>query len=98
MAVVFALHNFNYRGRGAFEDVDSVIVPSRFAASYYRRALGHEFHDLLKSARERQAAGDVEAAVAIYEEILRREPKHVGALHGLGIALNRRGDRASAHL
>lgn len=40
MAVVFALHNFNYRGRNTFEGVDAVIAPSRFAASYYRRALG----------------------------------------------------------
>jgi glycosyltransferase involved in cell wall biosynthesis len=39
IAVVFALHNFNYRNRAPFQDVDAVIVPSRFAASYYRRSL-----------------------------------------------------------
>ncbi len=41
-AVVFALHNFNYRSPAAFADSDAVLVPSRFAASYYRRALGLE--------------------------------------------------------
>ena len=40
--VVFALHNFNYRNRAAFEDADAIIVPSRFAASYYRKTLGIE--------------------------------------------------------
>ena len=39
-AVVFALHNFNYPNRKPFAGVDAVIVPSRFAASYYRKALG----------------------------------------------------------
>lgn len=39
IAVVFALHNFNYRNRDPFQDVDAVIVPSRFAASFYRRSL-----------------------------------------------------------
>jgi glycosyltransferase involved in cell wall biosynthesis len=39
IAVVFALHNFNYRDRAPFQDVDAVIVPSRFAASFYRRSL-----------------------------------------------------------
>jgi glycosyltransferase involved in cell wall biosynthesis len=41
-AVVFALHNFNYRSPVAFADTDAVIVPSRFAASFYRRTLGLE--------------------------------------------------------
>jgi len=41
-AVVFALHNFNYRDPATFTDTDAVIVPSRFAASYYRRTLGIE--------------------------------------------------------
>ncbi len=41
-AVVFALHNFNYNSPAPFADVDAVIVPSRFAASYYQRTLGIE--------------------------------------------------------
>jgi glycosyltransferase involved in cell wall biosynthesis len=39
-AVVFALHNFNYRNIAPFKDCDAITVPSRFAASYYRRTLG----------------------------------------------------------
>jgi glycosyltransferase involved in cell wall biosynthesis len=38
--VVFALHNFSYQSPAPFVDTDAVIVPSRFAASYYRRTLG----------------------------------------------------------
>jgi glycosyltransferase involved in cell wall biosynthesis len=45
-AVVFALHNFSYWNREPFEGVDAVIVPSRFAASYYRRTLGIECRPL----------------------------------------------------
>lgn len=45
-AVVFALHNFNYTSRKPFSGVDVIIVPSRFAASYYRRALGLECRPL----------------------------------------------------
>ena len=44
--VVFALHNFNYRDLSAFEDVDSIFVPSRFAASFYRSKLGLDCHPL----------------------------------------------------
>jgi len=40
IAVVFALHNFGYRSRDTFANVDAVIVPSRFAAEHYRRSLG----------------------------------------------------------
>jgi len=40
VAVVFALHNFNYGSRELFLDVDAVIVASRFTANYYRHALG----------------------------------------------------------
>ena len=40
IAVVFALHNFAYKDRSAFEAVDAVIVPSRLAAEHYRRTLG----------------------------------------------------------
>jgi len=40
IAVVFSLHNFNYRDRSAFKEADAVMVPSRFAASYYRKSLG----------------------------------------------------------
>jgi glycosyltransferase involved in cell wall biosynthesis len=39
IVVVVALHDFNYRGRDLLQDLDAVIVPSQFAASYYRRAL-----------------------------------------------------------
>jgi glycosyltransferase involved in cell wall biosynthesis len=45
-AVVFALHNFNYRTRSPFQGVDAVIVPSRFAAAYYRKTLGLECRPL----------------------------------------------------
>jgi len=41
-SVVFALHNFNYNSPTPFADVDAIIVPSRFAASYYRKTLGIE--------------------------------------------------------
>ena len=40
LAVVFALHNFAYNVRWPFADVDAAIVPSRFAADYYRRVIG----------------------------------------------------------
>jgi len=42
VATVFALHNFLYTDRSPFADVDAVVVPSRFAADHYRRALGLE--------------------------------------------------------
>lgn len=42
VATVFALHNFLYTDRSPFADVDTVIVPSQFAADHYRRALGLE--------------------------------------------------------
>ncbi len=41
-AVAFPLHNFNYHHTDPFATADAVIVPSRFAADYYRRALGLE--------------------------------------------------------
>lgn len=40
VVTVFALHNFAYRDPSPFADADAVIVPSRFAAGYYRRAIG----------------------------------------------------------
>jgi glycosyltransferase involved in cell wall biosynthesis len=40
IAVVFALHNFSYSRPDLFLHTDAVIVPSRFAADYYRAALG----------------------------------------------------------
>jgi glycosyltransferase involved in cell wall biosynthesis len=40
IAVVFALHNSAYRDARLFEAVSAVLVPSKFCASYYRRALG----------------------------------------------------------
>lgn len=46
IAVVFALHNFNYASPAPFADTDAIIVPSRFAASYYRRMLRLECHVL----------------------------------------------------
>jgi len=42
VAVVFALHNFSYTHGDTFATVDAAIVPSRFAADYYRRAIGLE--------------------------------------------------------
>ena len=38
--VVFALHNYAYRDAGFFKNVDSVLVPSKFCADYYRKGLG----------------------------------------------------------
>ena len=40
--VVLALHNLSYTIPDPFETADAVIVPSAFAADYYRRALGIE--------------------------------------------------------
>lgn len=40
IVVVFALHNFNYRGETPFHTADAVTVPSQFAADQYRRSLG----------------------------------------------------------
>jgi len=37
---LFHLHNFSYTRPDAFAHADSVIVPSQFAADYYREALG----------------------------------------------------------
>ena len=45
-AVVFALHNFKYASPEPFAGTDAVIVPSRFAASFYRAALGLECRPL----------------------------------------------------
>jgi glycosyltransferase involved in cell wall biosynthesis len=42
MAVVFPVHNFHYFNPSPFAGVDAVLVPSRFAAHYYREALGLE--------------------------------------------------------
>jgi glycosyltransferase involved in cell wall biosynthesis len=38
--VVFALHNFAYKGADLFREVDGVLVPSRFAQAHYHRTLG----------------------------------------------------------
>jgi glycosyltransferase involved in cell wall biosynthesis len=38
--VVFALHNFAYKGAELFRPVDAVLVPSCFAQAHYRRTLG----------------------------------------------------------
>ncbi len=40
ISTVFSLHNFHYRGITPFDDVDSVLVASRFSAEYYHEALG----------------------------------------------------------
>jgi len=40
ITVVFALHNFNYVTTLPFSTADVILVPSRFAADHYRRALG----------------------------------------------------------
>jgi len=39
-AVVFHLHNFLYHDAEPFAHADAVLVPSRFAAEFYREALG----------------------------------------------------------
>jgi glycosyltransferase involved in cell wall biosynthesis len=41
-AVVCPLHHLSYRNAAAFADADAVMVPSRFAAAYYRKTLGLE--------------------------------------------------------
>jgi len=40
IATTFCLHSFNYRYPVAFTNVDTIIVPSRFASDYYRAAFG----------------------------------------------------------
>ncbi len=40
VAVVFALHNFQYTLTDPFTTVDAVLVPSRYAAEHYRKTLG----------------------------------------------------------
>src|SRR5262249_7180513 len=42
VTVVFTLHNFNYRTARPFATADAVVVPSHFAAVYYRKLLGLE--------------------------------------------------------
>ena len=42
IATLFPLHNFLYDDPAPFDDVDAVLVPSQFAADYYREALGLE--------------------------------------------------------
>jgi hypothetical protein len=39
-ATVFTLHNLNYSSAVHFAEVDTILVPSRFSAEYYRRSLG----------------------------------------------------------
>jgi glycosyltransferase involved in cell wall biosynthesis len=39
-AVVFALHNFEYRDARLFQHTNAVLVPSQFCAVYYQRTLG----------------------------------------------------------
>jgi glycosyltransferase involved in cell wall biosynthesis len=41
-ATVFPLHNFHYHDPSTFAGVDAVLVASKFAAEYYREALGLE--------------------------------------------------------
>lgn len=56
LATVFALHNFQYDRPEPFEDIDAVIVPSRFAAVYYREAIGLDCNvlpNLIDPARAR---------------------------------------------
>jgi tetratricopeptide (TPR) repeat protein len=52
--------------------------------------------DLMRTARKREAAGDLNGAVAIYEGVLSREPDHAGALHGIGVLMNRREEFSRA--
>jgi len=40
VSIVFPLHNFHYSIIDTFLTVDAVIVPSQFAADYYRKSLG----------------------------------------------------------
>lgn len=38
--VVFALHNFAYRDKAFFSGIDAALVPSHFAANWYRQRVG----------------------------------------------------------
>jgi glycosyltransferase involved in cell wall biosynthesis len=61
VAVVFVLHNCNYHNISEFDTADAVIVPSRFAADHYRKALGLDctvLSNLLDLARVRVADRD----------------------------------------
>jgi glycosyltransferase involved in cell wall biosynthesis len=40
IAVVFALHNFEYRDARLFQHTNAVLVPSQFCAEHYQRTLG----------------------------------------------------------
>lgn len=42
VATVFALHNFAYQSPKPFAEADAILVPSLFAANYYRAAVGLE--------------------------------------------------------
>jgi glycosyltransferase involved in cell wall biosynthesis len=42
MPVTFALHNFAYQDAAFFQPIDAIVVPSEFARTHYRRALGLE--------------------------------------------------------
>ncbi len=46
IAIVFGLHNFNYRDAGVFQMVDHVIVPTEFARRFYRETIGLNCHFL----------------------------------------------------
>ncbi len=61
IVVVFALHNLNYSIIDPFATTDAVIVPSRFAADHYRKALGLDctvLSNLVDFRRVRAASRD----------------------------------------
>ena len=51
-------------------------------------------------ARRRHASGDLQGALSLYQQVLQEAPRHVGALHGAGVALlaSGRSEAAAAHL
>jgi predicted TPR repeat methyltransferase len=52
--------------------------------------------DRLMAAIRLHQQGEIEPAMAIYEEILRRSPDHVDALHFSAVALHQKGDHHAA--
>ena len=53
-------------------------------------------HDRLQQAMALHRQGQLAPAQAIYQEILRRQPRHFDALHMLGVMAAQRGDAARA--
>ncbi len=52
--------------------------------------------DLIRSAKEREATGDLDGAISLFEMILERDPRHAVTLHALGTLLIRRANFSRA--